>query len=248
MTLKVSVLKPGYLVSLKTSLKGGVSYQRKDLIADHTERDGTRIAQWETRREIADAEEFERATVARGKARFAISGVCCASTHGLLCPLTKADELEQAIKDSRAITRAFNESASNTQIEVCVIVARIADSDVEAARAIGSELRDLMEDMKSGIAAADPAAIREAANKARALGAMLSPEVAGSVSAAIVEARTAARAITARVGKAGESAADVVKELTTAKIDSARFSFLDLDDAAEVETESPGARAVEFEP
>lgn len=251
--MKTSVLKPGYLVSLKTSIRGGVSYKRLDLESEHTDESGARVAKWETTREVPDPEEFERATVARNAARSCVARVCCPSSFGLLCPSTNEGELFEAIDAARKIAREHNANAIRTQVEVFVLVGMVASNDAEAARAIGAEIRDLLESMRRGIAAADPEAIREAANKARALDGMLSADVAGQVSAAIEEARKAARDIVRRVEKAGERAADVVAELSTRRIDSARFSFLDLDEAEPSTDESttptaPARGGIDIEP
>jgi len=246
--MQTSVLKPGFLVSLKTSIRGGVQYQRVDLESDHTTEEGARLARWETTREIPDPEEFERATVARGKARSAVSGVCCASSFGLLCPLTKEAELQEAITAARLIAREHNATSQRSQVDVFVLVGRVAQDDAEAARAIGAEIRELLDAMRAGIAAADPEAIREAASKARQLGAMLSPDVAGKVSEAIAEARKAARDITSRVAKAGEQAAAVVAQCSVSRIDSARFAFLDLEEQQGAEVTPAPARGIDLAP
>ena len=245
--MKTSMLKPGYLVSLKTTVKGGVNYKRIDIETAHFDETGAKVEKWETAKEIPDPEEFEQATVARGKARSIITAVCCASSFGLLCPTAKEGELFDAIEEARRIADAHNKQATRTHVDVYALVGQVAQNDVEAARAIGSEVRELLDAMSAGIKAADPAAIREAANKAKSLGGMLSADVAGQVSAAIVQAREAARAIVKRVEKAGEAAADVVSECSTARIDAARFAFLDMDEA-DVETTAPAARGIDYEP
>lgn len=245
--MKTSVLKPGYLVSLKTTIKGGVNYKRIDIETAHYDETGAKVEKWETAKEIPDPEEFEQATIARGKARSVITAVCCASSFGLLCPTANGNMLFDAIEEARKIADAHNGKSTRTHVEVYALVGEVAQNDVEAARAIGAEVRDLLDAMTAGIKAADPAAIREAANKAKNLGGMLSPEVAAKVSAAIVQAREAARAIVKRVEKAGETAADVVSECSTARIDAARFAFLDLDEG-ESETTAPTARGIDYEP
>ena len=249
--MKASVLKPGLLVSLRTTIKGGVDYSRTDIEAEHETEDGASVARWETTRSIPDPAEFEAAIVVRGKARALVSSVCCSSAFGLLCPTAREEELQAAIAEAGKLIEEYHETARLTRVGVYVLVGRIAQDDAEAARAIGTEVRDLLEQMRSGIAAAQPDAIREAASKARALNGMLSADVAGKVSAAITEARKAAREITARVGKAGEAAADVVAEMSVRAIDAARFGVLDLDvPAADDEEEHAGpiGRAVDLAP
>jgi hypothetical protein len=246
--MQTSVLKPGYLVALKTNVRGGVDYRRVDVEPDHLDDTGARVAKWETSREITDPQEYERAMAARSKARTVITAVCSRSNFGLLCPLAREEDLQQAIADARNIADRHNVTAARTQVEVYVLIGRIAQDDNEAARAIGSEIRGLLDAMTAGIKAADADAIREAASKARSLGQMLSPNVSSAVSSAIKEARTAASEIVKRVAKAGEQAADVVAQCSTQKIEAARFAFLDLDEPTSAEPQAPTARGIDLQP
>ena len=248
MTLRTATIRPGFLVALATTVKGGVSYARVDLEPDHTTEEGARRARWETKREIPDPAEFEAATVARGKARSLVTAVCCRSSFGLLCPATREADLQDAIEEARKVADAHNAGAAHTRVEVFVLAGRIASDDAEAARAIASEVRTLMEDMQAGIRAAAPEAIREAANKARSIAGMLSPEISGKVSAAIGEARAVARELVRRIKKSGERAADAVAQLSVAKIEAARFAVLDLDEGETQESAGPAAPALDMEP
>lgn len=227
--MKTTTLRPGLLVSLKTSIRGGVAYKRVDLEPEHATPDGAAEARWETTRTVEDPEEHERAVKARGKCRSIVTAICSASEFGLLCPQSKERDLDAAVAASRLLADEFNRSATRCRIEVYTLVGRVASDDAEAARAIGSEVRELLDAMESGIRAADPTAIREAARRAKALGAMLTEEASGRVSTAIEQAREAARAIVRRVEKAGETAATVVAECKLDAIAAARFAFLDID-------------------
>lgn len=245
--MKTSVLKPGLLVSLSVRVKGGVSYARRELAAGPTT-NGEQVSRWETERTIHDPEEWERAGQARSLARSLVSGVCCPSTFGLLCPVSEEAALDAGVTEAREVAERFNASAAQSRVEVFVLVGRIAQDDAEAARAIGAEVRELLEAMQAGIKAADPEAIREAANKARAIGGMLTEDVGAKVDAAIAEARKAAREIVRRVAKSGEQAAAVVGELNMRALDAARFAFLDTDAPREARPEAPAARGLDLEP
>jgi hypothetical protein len=227
MNTTATLIRPGLLVSLKTSVRGGVTYQQRMLDPDHLE-GAARVAKWETTREIADAEEHEKAVIARGRCRTVISRVCCPSTFGLLCPQSNEDKLFDAVDEAQEIARTYNRSARFTRLEVFVITGRIADSDEQAAKAIGSEVRDLIAAMEEGVRKASPEVIREAANKARALAGMLSSDAQTKVTAAIAEVRAIASDIVRRVEKAGEVAADVVRDVKLEKLQNARFAVLDL--------------------
>src|SRR5260221_4374072 len=98
MTLQAQTLRPGLLVSLKTSLDGNVKYRSVDIVADHVTAEGERRAKWETERTIQDPAEYERAVKARSKARAIITGVCAPSSFGLLCPEFQRDKLTAAVE------------------------------------------------------------------------------------------------------------------------------------------------------
>lgn len=244
-----TLIRPGLLVSLKTTVRGGVTYEKRDIEAQ-TQDDGASLARWETIRQIADVAEHEAARVARGKARSIIGRVCCPSSFGLLCPQANEDRLLEAVEEAQAIADAHNRSAKHNRLDVFVITGRIADSDEQAARAIGSEIRDLIAAMERGVRAADPEAIREAASKARALSGMLSADAQRKVSAAIAEVRKVAREIVARVERDGERAAEVVAEVKLEALASARFAVLDIGGDVEIEAAAPAiaGRALDLEP
>ena len=67
--MQAATLRPGLLVSLKTSVHGNVSYQRRDIINEASH------SKWETDRVIADPVEHEAATKARNTARGMIAKV-----------------------------------------------------------------------------------------------------------------------------------------------------------------------------
>lgn len=241
---RISTIRPGLLVSLRTNLSGNVRYTAQEIEADHVDPDtGARRARWETERVIADPVEHEAAVKARGKARSLITATCAQSAFGLLCPEADEDKLHEAIREARTVADTFNEGANLTHIAVNVIVGRIAADDVEAVRAINSEVRELLAQMERGIRNTDATVIREAANKARGLAAMLSPEAAKRAQIAIEAARIAARQIT----KAGETAALEVDAVALETVRNSRLSFLDLEDATEVEAPQAAAAALDFD-
>lgn len=245
MSMQVSTLRPGLLVSLKTSLSGNVSYKTRDIEADHITGDGQRRATWETLRTVDDPAEHDEAVQVRGKARSLITALCAPSGFGLLCPQSKQEALNAAITEARALADGFNARAYRTRIDVNVIAGRIASDDVEAVRAINGEVRDLLTAMEDGVRKLDAGMVREAANKARALGSMLSPYAAEQVRKAIEVARGAAR----RIVKAGDSAAVEIDTATLEAIRTSRAAFLDLDvEAVDTGERSESGRAVDFEP
>lgn len=223
--LNTSTLRPGLMVSLKTSIQGNVNYRTLTLEGDHITETGERKARWETERTVTDPVEHEAAIRARSLARSKIQCVCANSAFGLLCPESKAVELEQAVTEARRIVDAFNQTAGLTRLRFNLMTGRIMPDDVEAIRAINSEMSDLLASMAEGLSRLDVAQVRDAANKAKSVGAMLTPAAQEAVQAAIDVARKTARQI---VATADEGVGEIDRAAIRKVLD-ARTGFLDVE-------------------
>lgn len=237
-------IKPGYLVSLSVRAAGGVRYDRQDIVKPgEPEVDGTdnvlededkketapgvEVAEWKTRRTIEDPEEHKRATKTRSKCRSLISSVCTSTAFGLLCPETREERLDDAIKEARELAAAHNGDERNkrTKVSVFVIKGRIAKTDDEATRAIADEVRSLVDEMRAGILDINAERIRDAAAKAKKMASMLDENAGKKVTAAVERAREVAKDIV----KALASKEDAVELVRTAQLDAldeARTMFL----------------------
>jgi hypothetical protein len=243
--LALTTLRPGLLVSLKTSVVGNINYERVTLDAEHPTDDGGLQARWETTRTIADPAEHTEAQKVRSEAGHIIRKVCSQSAFGLLCPEDKVDTLEQSIAEARGRADKFNDKAALTRIRIYVIAGRVAEDDVEAIKAINSEIRDLMAQMEGGLTNLDVKTVRTAAAKAKGLGQMLSQEASDRVKLAVDLARQAA----SRIVKGAEQGAQEVDRQTIKRLAEARTMFLDLDEPERDmdEVTAPG-RAVDLPP
>jgi hypothetical protein len=242
MTTAVSTLRPGLLVSLKSSVRGNVKYNKTPTAT--TRVGDEEVATWSTERTIADPVEHEAAAKARARARSLIASVCANSAFGLLCPEQDQDKLDAAVAAARAVVDAFNATAKLSRLNVYIIAGRIAPDDVEAVKAINSEVRDLLNTMEQGVKNLDVAAIRDAASRAKSIGQMLSPDMQARIQIAVDTARNAAKAIV----KAGEQAAVEVDLSAVRKIAESRSAFLDLDEAREVQAPVGEARTIDLAP
>lgn len=245
--MQTSTLRPGLLVSLKTSIRGNVSYVKEMIEFDTEIAPGKRRSKWDTTRTIDDAAEHEAAVKVRGKARSIVSSVCSNTTFGLLCQQDRADELTKAVEKARTLVKKFNETAKITRLKVFIVSGRIAPDDVEAVSAINDEIATLMTTMAAGIQSLDVEKVREAANRAKGIAQMLSPSAAAQVQIAVEQARSAARKIVA----AGEQAAAEIDLRAVRAITEARGAFLDIpgeDDDIVVIAPVPASRSIDLEP
>ena len=243
--MQTSTLRPGLLVSLKTSVTGNVAYRRQDIETEHLTADGAKRARWETERTVVDPAEHDEAIKVRGKCRTLVTAICSASAFGLLCPEEGAAELMQAVEEAQALAADFNRRAKLTRIGVYVIAGKVAADDAQAVRAIASEVRDLLADMETGLRNLDVKTVRDAANKARDIGRMLTPTAQARVQVAIDAARSAAR----RIVKAGETAALEVDARALRSITESRTAFLEIgDDIGEIAAPVASGRALDMVP
>lgn len=233
MTRNATTLRPGLLVSLHTRVQGGVQYTRVDLDADANkaaaEEGRTVVERWETTKVTEDAEEHKRATKLRNKASSLIRSACIQTAFGLLCPKANEEMLDQAIAEAYDRVKRFNAQSATTQVSVYTLKGYIVESDTEAVRAIGGELRELLDTMKEGVAEADVRKIRQAADRARQIGAMLDVETGNKVKEAIKEARAAAKQIVKALSNKGQQTIEIVTATQLKALDQARFAFLDME-------------------
>jgi hypothetical protein len=213
-------LQAGLLVSLSSSVTGGVVYARRDLDercgkagqdamggpssckllskhdgkCDFTEMTAEEITRWETTRTIADKAEHDKAVKVRNKARSLITAVCVASNFGNLCLAAKEGDLNAAYAEAKRIVDEFNQTARYTRVEIYMMIGEIRDSSA-SAQSISAEVVQLLDQMLTGIGGGDEDAVRDAANKLTQLSEMLGEAARAMVEKAIAEARSAARAI-----------------------------------------------------
>lgn len=227
MTSRTTTMKPGLLVSLKTTVSGGIQYERVQL--DHKREGETEVDRWETQRTIEDVAQWEATKRVRSQAAHLIRRVCITTNFGLLCPIERADELDEAIAEAQKMADEHNATSSITDIGVYVIKGRIADNDEEAMRAVASEVTGLLETMKRGVEELDVKAVRRAASDAKRIGAMLDSAKDEKVQAAVKAVRATARAIVKQGETNMTAAMKAIVDEARDPIEMARIAFLDLD-------------------
>lgn len=240
--IEYRTLRPGVLVSLSTSIDGGVEYQRVDLENCAITDGGSQRSRWETTRTVVDPKEHEEAVKVRGKCRALITGVCTSTARHLLCPLEKEALLREKITEARELAWAFNKTATTTSVTVSVICSRVANDDQQAAQEISLEFRALVALAESGVAQMDKKKVQDAAAKMKDLGQVFNPDSKLKVDDAVAAFRKVAR----KIGKAGEAAAVEIDTETMAKLRAARTAFLDLDGATD-DTDTDAAQQADVD-
>lgn len=236
--MSTMTLKPGLLVVLSTRMEGGVQYSRVDLEASKEAGDDAAVMRWETTKVVEDPAEHERASKARSKCGSLVRSVCTHTAFGLLCRQSREAELDEAIRQAHEVAEVFNASAKTVRIAVFALKGRIAETDDQAALAVSSEMRSLLDEMQAGIGEANVSRIRDAAMRAKKMSAMLDEQTGSKVTKAVEEARNIAKDIMKKLaegGAAAETVTDMVQKAKLEAIANARYAFLDFEEASVVE-------------
>lgn len=240
--LKTSTVRPGLLVTLKTSITGNMKYS-STTIDNKLLDDGAKFTKWEGTCTVADPAEHERATKVRSNASGYIIAACAYTAFGLLCPDDKIEKFKEAWAKAREEVDEFNSTAVYSYIRLYVMVGRIAANDAEALESIAGEVQNLIRTMEDGVKNADVKRIRDAALAARQLGSMLTDSAREKVQQSIELARAAA----SKYAKAGEAAAKEIDLETVKQLAARRSAFLDLSGIAEIKAPvKANRRAVEL--
>jgi hypothetical protein len=245
MSLSYKLLRPGYLVGLKTAIKGeNVKYDKVVLEPERVDEYGQLVSKWETDKTIADAAEQERAVKTRSKARNLVTAVCAKSDFGYLCPDDRLVDLEAAIDEATRLCDEFNLTATLSEIVFSTLKGRIAADDGKAIKAIKGELSELLTAMEAGVKNLNVEGIREAAGKAKELGKMLQP----SAQKEVMEYVNKVRKLATEINKAGDQAATVVNAEVLRGLANARTEFLDFDGGAELKDTTVEGRVLDLDP
>ncbi len=221
----VMTLKPGLLVSLKTTKRGGTEYAREDLASK--KEGAAKIDEWKTTKKVTDPKEDDRAAKLRSKLGGLVRKVCVPSAFGLICPVSKETELREAIAEAKVGAAKFNTEARTVQIGVFCLVGRIAETDQEATRAIRDELRDMIAEMQGFIEAGAVEKARDSASKLLKMGMVLDEKTQGKVKRAVEEVRQIAKDAIKKVTEGGVTTAEAVAGIKFKAVEEARFAFLD---------------------
>ena len=253
MALSRSLLRPGVFVALHTEVSGGIQRERRDLDASDvkaTAPETSTVKRTETTT-IVDA-DYHAANLARSEARSLIARVCVPTKIGLLCPLSRSEELAKAIDAAQALVAEHNDKGGCSKVAVYVAAFEVASNEEEVARAVAAQMRGLLDRMDRAITRLDPEAIREAANEARRLSTTIAPEQAAKVSAAVDAARAAAKDLVKQAAESAkrlaEGAAPIALYLSAEQKTAqacARAAFLDFsEDAPPDGAETPAMAGV----
>jgi hypothetical protein len=228
MTLNTVVFKPSILLGRSITRVGGVLYTRQD--GHVAVEDGREEKTWTTTRVTEDLEEYKESERLASECRRAIDTVAVATRVGLIVPLEKEAELDEAIILVRKKIAEKNGVWKHSKLSCSFIKARIATDDQQAAMAIGQELSGFMKELTGALDSLDVKKIRSVVASVKGMDSLLPAEASKTLHEAMAAARAAANTISKEVEKKGRRIEEVREELNLAPIDVARTLFMESDE------------------
>lgn len=217
-------LRAGYAVILTTRIRGGVHNKTLDSEKDQ---EGRRLTEKKhIVRTVDDIEEHARATKVRADAQSVVRQFCARTDLSLWCADDNLPELRERVKQAKAMCEAFNRTASFSEIEYNVVIARIPPDDAETTREFIASARSLLEDIQSALVARAPNDIRAACVRAVQLQQVLDAASATRLGAAVGAAREAANVLAANVRKGIDAFEVQLEAEALAPVEAALFGFI----------------------
>lgn len=204
--VKVLNIEPCIIVIDRIRVDRAVSYRKEDL-GSSTNPDGSEDAEWNTKRRYKSRKETEEANSLYNRIRYRLGTVCAKTDIGFVCPLSKAQELNDIINESQ---QAVEEA--NSRWAYCFIKFRIVCSELGPNNESGVQvLRDSMEEqtrtLKLALEEFDPKKARDALKASRAFVDMVAdPEIKESLKNVQKEAKELATEIAKVVREYGSIA------------------------------------------
>lgn len=246
MSRRIIPVRPGLLVSMRTSIKGGVSYRREDLV-DEIEGEGTRT-EWKTEKKVENADEYTRARRLRARVVTLIGGACVKTAFTYICPLENEALLDERIAEAQAACDAFNEEAVHSQVTFDLMRGRYMEDTKETVQAVRREIHELLEELNSALKAGEVQSIRDVAARATQMGRLLEEgtEARSALERAVKESRRVAGQLVKRIKEGADAVAEVLAGANVSLIATARHTF-DEDETGEIVDDAPGMPAVALE-
>jgi len=224
-------IKDGYLVVGTITQRGCVSYT-------HSDRDekieGERLdADWSTHKVCLSVEEDKKLGFTRGKLTRSIEALGSSlAGYGTYVPITKAQELEDAIKSVYAEIEAYNREAQYTRLEGSYVVFPIKGGDERIAQVLYQKAVRLLNSVAESIDKGDVKGLRDALGKMKGLDSVLPNDTGQKLSKMIEDARKKAREAVKVVKKMtdveSKQQEEMAKRLKAMDVSGIRAQFIEV--------------------
>ena len=115
-------------------------------------RDGSEDKEWHTLRHYANKKEALEADKVYANARYKIRSKCLSTEVGYICPISKEQELLDAIEEARQMVDEFNKSARFCSVSMRVLLTRVESDNPDGVELLRDTLNQNVQTMKEALA------------------------------------------------------------------------------------------------
>lgn len=133
--VEVFSIEPCFIVIDRIKVDRAVSYEREELGTVHNP-DGSEDSEWKTTRHFISRDEAEQANQAYHRARYRLAMICTKTDLGFVCPVSKEDELKEAIEEANQIVEEANSEFKHCQLTFRVVCTRLEPENESGAAAL----------------------------------------------------------------------------------------------------------------
>lgn len=154
-------IEPCILVRDRVTVDRAVKYHRTEL-GKQVNDDGSEDAKWETERHYKNRGEAMKADRVYHSVRSKLQEVCLKTGIGFVCPLSRKQELEEAVARGKQLVDEFNAEATHCHIRFLVVCTEITPANVEGVQLLRDTLNHSASSIREALQNFNPAKARDA--------------------------------------------------------------------------------------
>jgi len=218
-------MKPCYLLNVRCSVHGGLTYRRSD--EDVVTEDEREEATWTTDRVIQNRAEYNKAQALRNRIKRAIANLGVPGDLGIFCTRDSRREIDKAVRKWTVKIDKFNQEAQHSVIRFRVARWKVEGENEEVLQDMLVDLRGLVDELKVAVKNADYKSIRSVVTRLRGYDMVLPEDAADFLQRAVANAKAQAIDVRKSLEKHGEDLKQVQDRMNTSSIDFARFALME---------------------
>lgn len=153
-------LPPSALVAVDVSHRGGCHYSHKNEVVEATAAGGL-VKTYDGTVLLDDPDEYKRAAKIQNGIKRAFSKVGRHSAVGIICPVTKLDDIEVLDTVFSAKVAEFNRDARFTRLDYTCLSFKIEGDNVKILGSLLDGLGDKLAELEKALKSLEPQSIRE---------------------------------------------------------------------------------------
>jgi hypothetical protein len=187
-------LRPGLLVVVDISRRGGCSYRHENESVAKTE-SGAQVKSYNGIVTLDDPAEYSVGTTLCSSVKYRFSKLGAHIPVGIIVPLSRFEDVATLDRACQAEVKAFNDVARFTRIDYTTLTFKITGENVRALERMLDELSQGLGDLEKALASLEPQEMRDVLQRMSGYVEMLPDEAAAVLQTTLSEAKKTANTL-----------------------------------------------------